>query len=380
MPVSEIITIGTELLLGDIQDTNTRFLARNLRDIGVDLYRTTIVGDNASRISQAIRESLERCDIILTTGGLGPTVDDPTRQAVADALGVDLVYQPDLWEMIEQRFKRYGREASDNNRRQAYIPAGAEVIENPVGTAPAFIARQSGKDVICLPGVPREMEKIYLQSVYPYLKQHYRLTKFIKARVLHVASLGESQVDEVIGELEKQSNPTVGLLASPGRVDIRITAKGSSDDEVDGMIASTEAIIRKQLGKAIYGRDDETLESATLEALSGKQLSAIFILHGFGDGLSERLLNSNRIHVSLQPDPLTPEQLEIRWQEIKTLPAGITLLATLLLQGDKYLLEIIHHSPDGEKHLSRSYGGPPQMAPQWAEYLCLDSIRRQIKS
>jgi len=379
MPVAEIITIGTELLLGEIQDANTRFLARNLRDIGVDLYRTTIVGDNASRISQVIRESLERCDIILTTGGLGPTVDDPTRQAVADALGVELIFHPALWKSIEQRFKRSGRKASENNRRQAYMPAGAEVIENPVGTAPAFIARQDGKDVICLPGVPREMEQLYLQSVYPYLKQQYRLTNIIKAHVLHVASLGESQVDEVIGELEKQSNPTVGLLASPGRVDIRITAKGSSDTEVDGMITSTEAIIRKQLGKAIYGRDDETLEGATLDALAGKQLSAIFILHGFGDELGERLLNNNRIHVSFQPEPLSPQQLEIRWQEIKTLPAGITLLATLLRQGDKHLLKIIHHSPDGEKHLSRTYGGPPQMAPQWAEYLCLDSIRRQIK-
>ena len=378
MPVAEIITIGTELLLGEIHDTNTRFLARNLRDIGVDLYRTTTVGDNSSRISQVIRESLERCDIILTTGGLGPTVDDPTRQAVADALGVELVFLPALWKIIEKRFKRSGRKASTNNRRQAYIPAGAEVIENPVGTAPAFIARHADKDIICLPGVPREMEQLYLQSVYPYLKQHYRLTNIIKARVLHVASLGESRVDEVIGELEKQSNPTVGLLATPGRVDIRITAKGSSDTEVDRMITSTEAIIRKQLGKAIYGRDDETLEGATLDALADKQLSVIFILYGFGDGLSERLLNSNRIQVNLQTEPLSPQQLEIHWQEIKTIPAGITLLASLLHQGDKYLLEIIHQTPDGIKHLSRWYGGPPQMAPQWAEYLCLDSIRRQI--
>jgi nicotinamide-nucleotide amidase len=375
MPVAEIITIGTELLLGEIQDTNTHFLARNLRDIGVDLYRTTTVGDNLQRIAQVIRESLERCDIILTTGGLGPTVDDPTRQAVADALGVELVYLPELWEMIEQRFKRYGREASDNNRRQAYIPAGAEAIQNPVGTAPAFIARQASKVIICLPGVPREMEQLYTQAVFPYLQSHYQLTNIIKARVLHTASIGESYVDEVIGELEMQSNPTVGLLANPGRVDIRITAKGDSADEVDALIAHTEAIIRKKLGKSIYGQDDETLEQATLIALIKKQLSAILILHGFGGDLFERLLNSAQIHINLQPEPLSPDLLDERWQEVKTLPAAIILLATFLPKDDKFSLEIIHQSPEGEKRLSRSFGGPSQMAPLWAENTCLDCIR-----
>ncbi len=379
MPVAEIITIGTELLLGEIQDTNTRFLARNLRDIGVDLYRTMTVGDNASRIAQVIRESLQRCDIVLTTGGLGPTVDDPTRQAVADAIGVELVFQPGLWETIQQRFKRAGRKASENNRRQAFIPAGRD-RDRKSGRYGSGIHRPLAgcKDIICLPGVPREMEQLYLQSVYPYLKKHYHLTGIIKARVLHVASMGESTVDEVLGELEKQSNPTIGLLASPGRVDIRITAKGNSDDEVDGMIARMEKVIRKKLGNAIYGRDEETLEAATLATLAGKKLSAIFILHGFGAGLAERLSDNDQIHMKLQPEPLTLEQLDLHWQEIKTLPAAITLLASLLPQEDKYLYEIILQSPDGEKRLSRSYAGPPDMAPRWAEYLCLDSVRRLL--
>ncbi len=139
MPSAEIIAIGTELLLGETTDTNTRFIAHALRSLGVDLYRTHTIGDNAGRIAQSVREALDRTDIVITTGGLGPTVDDPTRQAIAQALGLELEFHPELWEQIVARIARYGRTATENQKRQAYIPAGAIVIENPVGTAPAFI-------------------------------------------------------------------------------------------------------------------------------------------------------------------------------------------------------------------------------------------------
>ncbi len=139
MPTAEIITIGTELLLGEIVDTNSQFLARQLRDVGIDLFRITTVGDNVGRIAKAIQQALKRCDIVLTTGGLGPTVDDPTRDAVAQALGVPTEYHPELWSQIRDRFKRFGRIPTENNRRQAYIPQGAIPIENPVGTAPTAV-------------------------------------------------------------------------------------------------------------------------------------------------------------------------------------------------------------------------------------------------
>src|SRR4030066_332573 len=139
MPSAEIITIGTELLLGEIVDTNSRYLARCLRDAGIDLYRKTTVGDNVKRIAFAIQQALERCDIVITTGGLGPTVDDPTREAVALAVGVKSEFHPELWEQIRTRFTRLGRKPTENNRRQAYIPDGAIAVENPVGTAPIFI-------------------------------------------------------------------------------------------------------------------------------------------------------------------------------------------------------------------------------------------------
>ena len=157
MPTAEIITIGTEILLGEIVDTNARFIARQLRDAGIDLYRKTTVGDNATRIATAIQQAMESSDIIITTGGLGPTIDDPTREAVALALETETEYRPELWEQIKARFERFGRIPTENNKRQAYVPIGAIAVENPVGTAPAFISERDMCSIIALPGVPREM-------------------------------------------------------------------------------------------------------------------------------------------------------------------------------------------------------------------------------
>src|SRR5574341_839993 len=180
MPSAEIITIGTEILLGEIVDTNTRHIALTLRGLGVDLYRTITIGDNVERIASAIRESMQRAEIIITTGGLGPTVDDPTREAVAKAVGVETEFREDLWEQVVETIARYGRKPSENQKRQATVPKGALGVRNPVGTAPAFIVEtplrlppnsqnfggeKEGRDVkenviISLPGVPNEMEHI----------------------------------------------------------------------------------------------------------------------------------------------------------------------------------------------------------------------------
>src|SRR5210317_331623 len=151
MPTAEIITIGTELLLGETIDTNTRYIARALRDEGVDLYRTSTIGDNPERIAEIVREGLQRAEIIITTGGLGPTVDDPTREAVALAMDVKTEFKPELWEQIQERFQRHGRTPTENNKRQAYIPEGAVPIENSVGTAPAFIGETKKHAIISLP-------------------------------------------------------------------------------------------------------------------------------------------------------------------------------------------------------------------------------------
>src|SRR3990170_2208154 len=277
---AEIITIGTELLLGEIVDTNTRLLAQALRGIGLDLYRTTTVGDNLERIAQAVRESVGRAEAVLTTGGLGPTVDDPTREAIALAFDVPTEFRPELWDQIQERFARFRRPASENNRRQAYIPRGAVPIENPVGSAPAFRFETEGSVVIALPGVPGEVEVLLQTEVLPYLRRRLRLAAVIQARVLHTAGVGESWLDERIGDLEHLANPTVGIAAHPGRVDIRITAKAANAAEAAAAIAPLELDVRQRLGEAVFGADDETLERVALDKLRRRGWKLVVVERG----------------------------------------------------------------------------------------------------
>ncbi|MCL4561232.1 MAG: CinA family nicotinamide mononucleotide deamidase-related protein [Chloroflexi bacterium] len=380
MPVAEIITIGTELLLGEIVDTNTRYLARALRDAGIDLYRTMTVGDNASRIAQTVREAIHRAEIVITTGGLGPTVDDPTRQAIAEAAGVALEFRPELWEQIVDRFKRYGRPATENNRRQAYIPFGATAIENPVGTAPAFLIGIHGSTVISLPGVPREMEQIFQNSVLPYLRSKFDLHEVISARVLHTASIGESQVDELIGDLETLGNPTVGLLAHPGQTDIRITAKAGSAEEANRMIGEVAELIRARLGDRIYGEDGTTLEQAAFQALALESRSLAVVESGLQGELLRRLGSAGQAFrggVEFA-DNAGPDTLKDLVQKTRLeYRADIGLGASLHHGSGSQTLYLVLVDPDRLINQTRSYGGPPQMTLDWAINAALDFIRNK---
>ncbi len=228
---AEIIATGSELLLGEVVDTNSTYIARQLRDIGLNLYFKTVVGDNEARMVEALSIALNRSDVIITTGGLGPTVDDVTRPAVARAVDRALVFRADLLDQIQARFRAYGVPMGENNRRQAYVPDGATPIENPVGTAPAFSVEHNGHIIISLPGVPREMEYLIEHAVLPYLKDKLALTDVIVIRTLHTVGQGESRIDEAIGDLETAANPTVGLSAKAGQVDIRIAAKATTRTE-----------------------------------------------------------------------------------------------------------------------------------------------------
>ncbi len=297
MPSIEIIAIGTELLLGEIQDTNTRYLARAVRDAGLDLFQATLIGDNPERIADAIRGALKRADIVITTGGLGPTVDDPTRLAVAIAAGTELEFRQELWEQILNRFKRYGRTATENNRRQAYIPLGSVGIENPVGTAPAFYMEIGNKIVVSLPGVPREMEFLYENNIFPLLREKFDLKQIILAHVLHASGIGESQIDEWIGDLEALTNPTVGLLAHPGQVDIRVTAKANSKEEAEQMIQPVVETIKERVGDAIYGMDEDTLESVIANKLSKVQRDLVILQTGMNEFFLTHF-SKNKIKVS----------------------------------------------------------------------------------
>jgi competence/damage-inducible protein CinA-like protein len=379
MPSAEIISIGTELLLGEIVDTNAQYLARSLRDIGVDLFRKTTIGDNALRIAKIIQESLLRADIIITTGGLGPTVDDPTREAVALAVGREIEYHPELWEQIQSRFKRYNRQPTENNKRQAYIPVGALAVENQVGTAPAFIVEQDQKVIISLPGVPREMEYLMQHAVIPYLRQHFNLSSVIKARILHTAGLGESQIDDWISDLEKLNNPTVGLSAHSGQVDIRITAKSGSDEEAEALIQPIEAILIERLGNAIYGKDHETLENTAFQNLKNHGWTLAVFEYGLAGELISRLAKSD---VTFQGGEILPtlpdpdQRLLFTADYCAQKGVDVVLGIIQIPTEERQEITITLVSPAGSQEIFRPYGGPPGNAPKFAVNTALDLLRK----
>ena len=398
MPSAEVITIGTEILLGEIVDTNTRHIARVLRNMGVDLYRTITIGDNTERIADAIRHSMERAEIVITTGGLGPTVDDPTREAVARAVGVETEFREDHWQQVVEVISRYGRKPSENQKRQAYVPEGAIAIKNPVGTAPCFIVekrRLPGAEpalnnperarkedeaeaaaatiesvVISLPGVPNEMEYILHESIVPYLQKCFNLNEIIKIKVLHCAGLGEGMIDEKIADLETLSNPTVGLAAHTGVVDIRIAAKAKTEVEADAMIALIEQDVRERLGAAVFGADEDRLEEATLNALSSRGWTLTAIESGLDGSLARKVPHAISVP-DLQPPQLMDALREARAAANADVALGI--VANVAERTADFALIL----PRGEKTHHITYGGPPRSVPRWAVNLALDWLRRR---
>jgi len=375
MPSAEIITIGTEILLGEIVDTNSAYLARHLRDLNVDVFRTTTIGDNTGRIAEVIRETLARTDIILTTGGLGPTVDDPTREAVARAVGVSVEFRDELWEQIVERMARFGRRAGENQKRQAYVPAGAIALKNPVGTAPAFIVEQGGKCIISLPGVPREMEYLLENTVIPYLRERYQLRGLIKARILRVAGLGESVIDEQVGDLEELANPMVGLAAHHGLVDIRITAKAETPEAADALIQPVEAAARQRLGSAIFGADNDTLEAVTLSQLAARGWSLSALEINLDGALLQRLAKTQNPAYSggqsLPEMPADSDLLQLTQAQTETCGLGLHLTPA---EG-QVDLAIALVTPQTARITRHSYGGHPKNAPAWAANIALNLLR-----
>ena len=266
-PNAELIAIGTELLLGEITDTNSVYMARQLRDIGVNVFFMTTVGDNLERIADAIRAALNRAEVVITCGGLGPTVDDMTRVAVADATGRELDFHQTLYDSIAERFRGFGVPMTENNRQQAWLPAEAILIENPVGTAPAFIVETGRGRVISLPGVPREMKYLFAESVVPYLLRQYELG-IIVARTLRTAGIGESSLDDMIGaDILQERNPSVGLAAHHGCVDVRVTAKARDKAEAEALLDSMQERLHARIGDHVFGIDEATLESVVADLL-----------------------------------------------------------------------------------------------------------------
>jgi nicotinamide-nucleotide amidase len=260
----EIIAVGTELLLGQLVDTNTAYIASTLASAGVDVYGTHAVGDNQQRIAAAIRGVLDRADGVITSGGLGPTIDDLTKEAVCEALSLEAELDEASLAAMQERFARLGFEMRDNNRKQAIMPKGALVLPNPNGSAPGFIAfRADGKFVASMPGVPREMKPMLSEHVIPWLRERFHVHDAIHTRVLHTIGIAESEIDHRIDDLFRTlENPKIAVLAHDFRADVKIMAKAASDEEARRLIAPVDHEITQRLEGHIYGVDYQTLAGA----------------------------------------------------------------------------------------------------------------------
>jgi competence/damage-inducible protein CinA-like protein len=381
MPVAEIIAIGTELLLGEIVDTNSQYLARQLRDAGIDLYWLGAVGDNEARIAEAVQHGLSRSDIVLCTGGLGPTVDDVSREGIARALGVELEFREELWAQIQERFARFKRTPSENNKRQAYVPKGARVLENAVGSAPAFLVETNGKVVLSMPGVPSEMKHIFANGILPYFKERFGLTGIIRARVLHVAGVPESQIDEHIADLEKLSNPTVGLAAHAGSVDVRLTAKAGSEAEAADMLDKLEATVRERLGDWVHGVDEEDLARVVLHEIGSRKKTLAVIEKGLHGALVKALTGEGNAFVGgevLEASLRTKPLKQVAEEYAKNVKADLVLAVELGSKENAHELEIAILGLKAAHHVAFTYGGHSSQAPDWAVNLSLSFLRRKL--
>lgn len=260
----EIISVGTELLLGQIVNTNASFISQRLAELGIDVYYTTTVGDNAARLREVFAQGWQRSDLIILTGGLGPTMDDLTRETVAEYLGLELVLDHGVLSTLQNYFASRGRTMTDNNKRQAYFPAGAQILPNPNGTAAGVFLVLEGKVVVMLPGPPFEMVPMFEREVVPRLEK--RLSgqrELIKSRVLKLYGVGEAQLETMLQELlERQSNPTLATLAKENELHLRLTAKANLPQEAESLLAEMEGKIRSLVGRYVFAVDNETMEEA----------------------------------------------------------------------------------------------------------------------
>jgi nicotinamide-nucleotide amidase len=268
--IVEILAIGTELLLGQVVNSNATRIGERLADAGLDHFQQVVVGDNEARIATAIAASCSRADALIITGGLGPTKDDLTREAIARAAGVELIFDPVEEERLRERWTSTGRVMPESNLQQAERPFGSELIANPKGTAPGIRLRIADTWVFALPGVPAEMIPMLENSVIPFLRGDDDAA--VVSRLLRTWGESESAIGERLGDLyDASTNPTIAFLASGGEIKIRITAKAATREEASVMIAPIEATGRERLGKRIFGVDDDTVEVVVLRMLEERE-------------------------------------------------------------------------------------------------------------
>lgn len=294
--IVELVSVGTEILLGNIVNTNAAYLSEMCARLGMSLYYQTVVGDNQERLAETVKLALDRSDVVIFTGGLGPTEDDITKETVARVMGKELAEDSHSRKRIEQYVKTYAannpkRKVTSNNWKQALVPAGAIVLDNSNGTAPGLIIEDKDKTAILLPGPPGELKPMFQEQVYPYLRR--KQPEIIYSQIVKICGLGESQVADEIGDLiQEQTNPTIAPYAKTGEVHLRITAKAKDEKEAKKLVKPVLRELKSRFGRNIYATDeDKTLEEAVVELLKVQGLTLSLAESCTGGLLSARIVN-----------------------------------------------------------------------------------------
>lgn len=291
--IAEIVAVGTELLMGQVLNTDAQYIARRLSELGVTLHRQVVVGDNPARIREAIHTAIGRADVVITTGGLGPTADDITKETCAEALGLPMERSPEAEKQVRGWFERNNYPMTENNLRQADFAKGAIILENHNGTAPACIVEKDGKAVINLPGPPRELMPLFAESVAPYLAR--RSGAVIVSRYMRVFGMGESAVESRLHDMMENSlNPTVAPYCSTGEVQLRLTVRVAHESEAAALLDPAEREIRARLGNVLYAMTDDpeyTMEQALVKALCAAKKTMVTAESCTGGMIASKIVN-----------------------------------------------------------------------------------------
>ena len=287
---AEIITVGTEILLGDILNTNTHYLSNELANMGVDVYYQITVGDNENRLLNQLEESFRRSDLVVLTGGLGPTQDDLTKEVCAKYFNLDMEFHQPSWDKIIEIHNKMKRTPTENNKKQAYFPVNSIILPNEYGTAPGCIMEKDNKTIIVMPGPPREMKPMFDNFVKPFLQKNSE--DILKSKVIRIIGVGESKVEnDLLDLIQKQVNPTIATYAKDGECTVRITAKGKTVEEVEGLILPVVKEIKNRFKETVYGEDETTIEDEVAKILVKNNLTISVAESCTGGMVSSSLIN-----------------------------------------------------------------------------------------
>jgi nicotinamide-nucleotide amidase len=293
--IAEVIFTGTELLLGQIFNINGQYIQQTLASMGIDSYHQITVGDNRDRCAQAIRQAAARADLVFVGGGLGPTEDDVSREALSEALQVPLAQDEDALKVVQRFYLARGITMSDVNLKQALIPLGGKALDNPIGTAPGIVLEHQGKVFFLLPGPPSEFNRMLDGQVVPYLRSRFpEELGIIYSRVLKVCGVGESVLAETLGDLFKNAHPTVSTCAKEGYIDLSITAKAGDEISARRDIATMENTLRQHIGHYIFGADKDTLPGVVGQVLASRSEN-LAVVEDFSGGLLAHMLSADPV-------------------------------------------------------------------------------------